>query len=66
MQIWGKIKEAWPLVTKKRFLRMKKDKDALLEQHHVMSDHVLEYDLMVKDAVKRVEQALSYLKKAEF
>ena len=66
MLIWAKIKEAWPLVTRARFNRMKADKDALLKEHKNMSDYVLQLNEQVDESARILSQAMKSLKGITF
>ena len=66
MQIWEKIKEAWPLVTKARFNRMKGDRNALLKEHKNMSDYVLQLNEQVDESARILTQAMNSLKGINF
>ena len=63
MRIWEKIKEAWPLVTKARFNRMKGDRNALLKEHKNMSDYVLALNEKVSKLRLVTEKVLAYNEK---
>ena len=66
MRIWEKIKEAWPLVTKARFNRMKGDRNALLKEHKNMSDYVLQLNEQVDESARILSQAVKSLKGITF
>ena len=66
MRIWAKIKDAWPLVTKARFNRLKDDRDALLEQHKKMSDYVLVVSKKAEDVAKILVTCGTTLKNIHF
>ena len=66
MRIWAKIKEAWPLVTKARFNRMKGDRNALLKEHKNMSDYVLQLNEQVDESARILSQAVKTLKGINF
>ena len=61
MQIWEKIKEKWPLVTKTRFNRLKSDRNALLKEHKNMSDYVLMLNDQVSDSTALLSRAIKIL-----
>ena len=66
MRIWEKIKEAWPLVTKARFNRMKGDRNALLKEHKNMSDYVLQLNEQVDESARILSQAVKTLNGISF
>ena len=66
MRIWEKIKEAWPLVTKARFNRMKGDRNALLKEHKNMSDYVLQLNEQVDESARILSQAVKTLNGINF
>ena len=66
MRIWAKIKDAWPLVTKARFNRLKDDRDALLEQHKKMSDYVLVVSYRAEEVAKILANCETTLKNIHF
>ena len=65
MQILEKIKEAWPLVTKARFNRLKSDRNALLKEHRNMSDYVIQLSGQVSDSTALLSRAVKMLKGIE-
>ena len=66
MQIWEKIKDKWPLVTKARFKRLIEDRNALLKEHKNMSDYVLQLNEQVDESARILSQAMKSLKGITF
>ena len=66
MQIWEKIKEAWPLVTKARHKRLIEDRNALLKEHKNMSDYVLQLNEQVDESARILSQAVKALNGISF
>ena len=66
MQIWEKIKDKWPLVTKARHKRLIEDRNALLKEHKNMSDCVLQLNEQVDASARILTQAMNSLKGINF
>ena len=66
MQIWEKIKDKWPLVTKARHKRLIEDRNALLKEHKNMSDYVLQLNEQVDESARILSQAVKSLKGISF
>lgn len=66
MEFIKRIKDNWPFVTKTRFNRLKKDRDALLKEHRNMSDYVLQLNSQVSEASLIMTRAVNTLKGINF